>query len=470
MTVEVHHNALRAAMEAEGISPPAIQAFLDAVRRLEEGETGLIPEAGIAPVDEVPRFEDLPEAGGSELLQQLAVVKLNGGLGTGMGLAGPKSLLNVRGEDTFLDFIARQILRLRSATGGTHPAFLLMNSFTTRPASLEYLAKYEDLPNADGSLDFVQNKVPKLDPQTLLPVQWDADPSLQWCPPGHGDLYPSLLGNDNLLDRLLGEGIQYLFVSNADNLGATVDPRLLRYFADSGMAFLMEVAQRTESDRKGGHLARRRSGGRLLLRESAQCSSEDRDQFQDIRRHRFFNTNNLWIRLDAVREALAAGEGTISLPLIRNRKTIDPQDSGSPPVLQLESAMGAAIERFENTGAVLVPRSRFAPVKTTSDLLAVRSDAYVTAEENSVLRLADSRQGVPPHVDLDPQHYNLIDDFERLFPEGPPSLVDCGTLQVRGPVEFTAGTRIEGDVKINNHSPSLKLLPASTYADATVEL
>jgi UTP--glucose-1-phosphate uridylyltransferase len=463
---------IRQRMQTEGVAGPAIDAFLDAVVRVQQGESGMIPEAEIAPAGDVARFENLPDAAADDasLLRQLAVIKLNGGLGTSMGLAGAKSLLKVRGSDTFLDFIARQMLQLRAVTGEQPPAFLLMNSFNTREESLGYLQKYPALSNADGSLDFVQNKVPKLDAQTLLPVEWPADPALQWCPPGHGDLYPSLLGNGNLLQRLLDDGVQYLFVSNADNLGATVDLRLLRHFANEDLPFLMEVAQRTESDRKGGHLARRLSDDRLLLRESAQCPKGDLHEFHDIDRHQYFNTNNLWIRLGAIRDALQAGGGKISLPLIRNRKTVDPQDPDSPAVLQLESAMGAAIECFDDAGAVAVPRSRFAPVKTTSDLLAVSSDAYVTAEQDSVLRLASSRQGLPPRIELDPQYSKLVDDFERLFPHGPPSLVDCAALHVRGPVLFEPGTLIEGEVTIENRSDTVRPLPAGTYADTVIRL
>jgi UDP-N-acetylglucosamine pyrophosphorylase len=465
-------DAIQTKMEASGVAQPAIDAFLGAVMRVQSGETGLLPEAAIEPLDETIRHEELPEVepSDSKLLEQLAVIKLNGGLGTGMGLDGPKSLLPIRGADTFLDFIARQILRLRGGSSENHPAFLLMNSFSTRSESLEYLSKYTELPNADGSLDFVQNKVPKLDPDSLLPVNWPDVPALEWCPPGHGDLYPSLLGNDDLLERLLAGGIRYLFVANADNLGATVDLKLLRHFADSKDAFLMEVAERTEVDRKGGHLARRRSDGRLVLREAAQCPVEDRHRFQDVDRHRFFNTNNLWIRLDAVREALRAGNGAIALPLIINRKTVNPQDPTSTPVLQLESAMGAAIECFDQAGAVQVPRSRFAPVKTTNDLLGVRSDAYVTDEDNTVLRLDDERQGVPPRIDLDPEYYKLVGPFDELCRDGLPSLIDCASLHVRGPVRFQPGTLIEGEVTIINRSADVKTLPAGTHSDETVEL
>ncbi len=463
---------IRSKMQAVGVAQPAIDAFLNAVERLQQGETGLLPEALIRPVDNVLADDSLapsaPDDG--DLLNQLVVIKLNGGLGTGMGLAGPKALLPVRGAATFLDLIARQILHLRVQTGQRRPVFLLMNSFSTRDDSLRYLRRFPNLANEDSSLDFVQNMVPKLDPQSLAPVTWSADRSLEWCPPGHGDLYPSLWGNDRLLDRLLEQGVRTLFVSNADNLGATVDLRLLRHFVESKLSFLMEVAPRTVVDRKGGHLARRSGDGRLVLRESAQCPVGDLDQFQDISRHPFFNTNNLGIDLEQLREALISQGGSLPLPLILNRKTVDPQQPGSLPVLQLESAMGAAIECFHRSEAVLIPRSRFAPVKTTNDLLAVRSDAYMTDADESVLRLIDARQGVPPVIDLDSTHYQLLDRFNVLFPSGPPSLARCRSLTVQGAVRFEPNIVLEGEITIINRGHADAVLRTGVYVDETVEL
>ena len=95
--------------------------------------------------------------------------------------------------------------------------------------------------------------------------------------------------------------------------------------------------------------------------------------------------------------------GAIPLPLITNTKTIDPRNPASPKVLQLESAMGAAIECFEQTGAIVVPRTRFAPVKTTSDLLVLRSDACRVTDDHRLV-LVEERRGQLPLVDLDQQH------------------------------------------------------------------
>ena len=460
---------IRAKMRSAQVGGPTIDAFLHSVDKVVRGDRGLLPEKTLEPVTTLPALEELVEGGteGDKSLQQLAVIKLNGGLGTSMGLDKAKSLLKVKGQDTFLDFTARQILQLRGGAGRAAPAFYLMNSYVTRQDTLEYLRKYPTLGH-NGELDFLQNRVPKIDARTFEPVAWTVQPDLEWCPPGHGDLYPSLLGT-GLLDRLLERGIIYLFVSNSDNLGATVDLNLLRYFARSNQTFLMEVAARTAADKKGGHLARSLATGRLLLRESAQCPSEDEAAFQDIQRHRFFNTNNLWIRLDHLKRELDQNGGSIPLPLITNSKTVDPKDPASPKVIQLESAMGAAIECFVNSAALLVPRTRFSPVKTTSDLLALRSDAYrETADAQLVLET--SRRGQPPVVDLDAKASKLMADFERSFPEGVPSLVRCDSFKTTGPLRFSSGIVCEGQVEFVNGSTDTRTVSSGLYRDTRVTL
>jgi UTP--glucose-1-phosphate uridylyltransferase/phosphoglucomutase len=248
-----------------------------------------------------------------------------------------------------------------------------------------------------------------------------------------------------MLDRLLADGLEFLFVSNSDNLGATLDLDLLSHFASSGGAFTMEVCERTAGDKKGGHLARRRADGRLMLRESAMCPDADKAAFEDIARHRFFNTNNLWVNLRALKAAVGAAGGTLRLPLIKNKKTVNPRAAGSAPVFQLETAMGSAIECFDAASAVVVPRSRFAPVKTCSDLFALRSDAYVLTPGSTVALAAPA----PPLVKLDDAHYKLVDAMEALTPVVP-SLLRCRSLAVKGAVRFEAGVAAVGDVELVN--------------------
>jgi UTP--glucose-1-phosphate uridylyltransferase len=434
-------------MRRDDVGDAAVQAFADAYERLQEGETGVLPEAEIEPVDELPDADELPggdeTAGGA--LDHAVVIKLNGGLGTSMGMTGPKSLVEVKDGLTFLDIIVRQVLGLRERTGARLP-LVLMNSFSTRAPSIEAIERHDGI-RADVPLDFVQNKVPKLLADGLEPAEWPDDPDLEWAPPGHGDLYTALV-TSGMLDELLGHGYRYAFVSNADNLGAVLDPRILAWFAGEEVPFAMEVADRTEADRKGGHVARRRDGGGLVLREIAQTPDEDVDAFQDVSRHRYFNTNTLWVDLEALRSLLDERDGVLGLPMIVNRKTVDPSDKSSPEVIQLETAMGAAIDVFDGARALRVPRTRFAPVKTTNDLLALRSDAYALTDDARVVP-AEGRDG-PPLVDLDDDHFKLLPDFEARFPAGPPSLIACERLQVEGDVRFGAGVVVRGSVTVEH--------------------
>lgn len=444
----------------------AIRAFRRNYKALLRQETGMIPEDTISPATGLTSFDEIAAAttDDQKLLTQAVVIKLNGGLGTGMGLQGPKSLLAVRDGVNFLDLMVRQILSLRN-TSGANVRLLLMNSFSTSGDTLAHLESYRAAGLADASeVELMQNQIPKIDAATLLPVEWPADPDHEWCPPGHGDLYPALVGS-GWLDRLLAEGVKYAFVSNSDNLGAILDPAILRHFADSGAPFLMEVTRRTAADRKGGHLALRKSDDRLLLREVAQCPEENLAEFQDIERHRYFNTNSLWLRLDLLKEQLAADSGVLPLPMIRNNKTVDPRDKTSPAVIQLEIAMGAAIECFQGSTALDVPRSRFAPVKTTADLLALRSDAYEVLDDGQV-RLAAARNGVPPNIVLS-DDYKLVD---QLDPLGVPSLIGCGSLKISGPVRLAEGVVIEGDVEIHNTTAEPKTLASGIYRDQVITL
>jgi UDP-N-acetylglucosamine pyrophosphorylase len=455
---------IRAKMEAAGLGTAAIRAFLYQYEKLAHSEAGLISEDSIAPVQSLPSIEGQPLAGEiGDLAARTVVLKLNGGLGTSMGLEKAKSLLTVRDDLTFLDVIVRQCLRLRSEVSRSL-ALIFMNSFSTSADTATALQKYPAL-GEPKTLELMQNKVPKIDVKSLLPVDWPDNPAHEWCPPGHGDIYPSLLGS-GLLDRLLGERKEYLFVSNSDNLGATLDLSILAFFANSSTPFLMEVTRRTAMDQKGGHLARRKSDGRLLLRESAQCRHADLDAFQNIDLHRYFNTNTLWIRLDALRAELDRGQGLLPLPLIRNEKTVDPRNKATPKVYQLETAMGAAIGCFEGAAAIEVPRNRFAPVKTTADLLAVRSDAYeLDPEFRLVLRAG--RKGVPPLVKLD-DRYKLVDQLEDLIVHGVPSLARCRSLTIEGNVQFQSGVEIVGDVKFVNQDETRKEIPAGVYEDEDV--
>jgi len=248
-----------------------------------------------------------------------------------------------------------------------------------------------------------------------------------------------------------------MFVSNSDNLGASLDMKILTYFAQKGAPFMMECCERTESDKKGGHLAVRNSDSHLILRESAMCADEDEAAFQDTTKYRFFNTNNLWIRLDKLKEIIDKSGGFIPVPMIKNKKTVDPKDDSSQKVIQLETAMGAAIECFDGATAIVVPRTRFAPVKKCNDLLLLRSDAYVIVDNKPVLN--PECGGRAPVIDLDSKLYKLVGALEEATKGGIPSLVKCTRLTIKGLVRMSRKTKFVGDVKIVNASRESKFVP-----------
>ena len=429
-------------MRREGLPEIAIDTFAHYEERLRRGEQGMLPEAELKPLTDVPGAEGLPDADGSAL-ERAVVLKLNGGLGTSMGMTKAKSLLEVKDGHSFLDVIARQVLDLRERHRAQIP-LLVMNSFATRDDTLAALEKYPELEIEGLPLDFVQGKVPKLLADSFEPVSWPDDPALEWAPPGHGDVFTSL-ATSGMLGTLLERDYQYVFMSNSDNLGAVLEPRILGWFAREQLPFLSEVVDRTEGDRKGGHLARRRDPGGLVLRETAQVPDEDTEAFEDVDRHRYFNCNNIWVNLRALQRTLEERGGVLGLPMIVNRKTVDPNDASSPEVVQLETAMGAAIGVFEGAAALHVPRARFAPVKTTSNLLVVRSDAYELADDWTV-RLAPEREAAPI-AELS-NEFKLLRDFEERFRAGPPSLVQAERLEVEGDVRFGADVAVRGRVRV----------------------
>ncbi|MEV6490919.1 UTP--glucose-1-phosphate uridylyltransferase [Actinoplanes sp. NPDC051633] len=429
--------------EKAGAHPAELAALRRRLEQLDEPQAGLLPGEDLEPLTDVAVLDELPEPPAQlarEVFDRLVVVKLNGGLGTSMGLSGPKSLLEVKPGVSFLDVVARQVLAVRERYGARLP-LLLMNSVATRGPSLAALDRNQDVRDPGVPRDFLQGREPKLRADDRHPVEWPADPELEWCPPGHGDLYTALAASGTL-EELLDAGLRWCFVSNSDNLGATVDAHIAAWVAAEQMPFAMETVRGTPADRKGGHLALHR--GRVVLRETAQVPEGD-TSFTDVERWRFYNTNNLWIDLRALRRLREEDPAAPLLPLIVNRKTVDPKDPSSTPVIQLETAMGAAIESIPGARPVLVPRTRFAPVKTTDDLLVVRSDAYELAADG---RMTPTFDGPGPVVTLDPRHYRLMPDFEQRFPAGPPSLRRSARLKVDGDVTFGANIVVEGEVHL----------------------
>ncbi len=372
---------------------------------------------------------------GASALAKIACLKLNGGLGTTMGCNGPKSLVRIGEKETFLDFICRQLLEIQSAHGIQVPLCLLNSQHTDRQTR-EALNAYPDQ-RLDIEL-LMQRSFPRLDSATGQPFHSQVSETLNWYPPGHGDVF-DVLYFSGTLSRLLDRGIRYLFLSNSDNLGATLDCAILGYMIHHQLPFLMEVTPKTKADIKGGILVFNQNSGFHELLEMIQVAPAAYPIFQDVDRFPYFNTNTIWVDLQAVKEALDTGNFELS-PLF-NYKEIE-----GKKIVQIETAMGSAIQNFSNARAVIVGRERFFPVKHTQDLLLLRSDYVV--KEGACLRFNPDRNphlGVP-NVTLEAPFLSVA-ELDRRIPY-PISMKQLRTLRLSGDVRIGRNVSLKGDVVI----------------------
>ncbi len=450
-------------MTTEGLDPLVIKTFERYYTTLAEGNLGFIAENSIESLSEgtLPTLKGLEpyKEDGNKALSSCTLIKLNGGLGTSMGLEGPKCLLPVKDTFSFFDIVAHQVECFNRTIESKIP-LILMNSFSTQRQTEELLTHYPSI-STDIDSTFLQNKFPKVLKETLSPANFPPNRAQEWNPPGHGDIFLSL-HLSGILEELLAHNITYAFISNIDNLGATMDPRLLGYMAKNKVPFMMEVAQRTPMDRKGGHLARSKESGRLLLREIAQVLVQDLENFQNIDLHRYFNTNSIWVDLTMLKQTLDANQGALTLPLIVNEKQLVPKDKSTPAVYQLESAMGSAISLFDASQAVVVSRDRFKPVKKFDDLFILWSDCYQLSESYSLE--ANPKRLLPPvTVSLDSTYYGNLGLFNERLPFGPPSLLQCESLTIKGDVVFGRNVSITGSVILDNRSGTQQTIPDNAH-------
>jgi UTP--glucose-1-phosphate uridylyltransferase len=462
MEKETSDQLIRETMKTAGLSDSFIADFIQKVDAVRNGETGMVrweevgdldPNADEISLEEIHNSYPLDRA----LLSKLVVIKLNGGLGTSMGLDKAKSLIPIKGTLSFLSVMAKQIEFLRTKFGIEVP-LLFMDSYNTQEDSQKEL-KLNGFKQTLRS-SFLQHKVPRLDAKTYAPIQSKVEKD-NWCPPGHGDIYFTMM-EEGILDELLNKGFEIAFLSNGDNLGATVDPQIVSYLLKENIHFAMEMTPKTLADKKGGAIYRKLVGGKMTqyeLLETAQVPKEHEHEFSGLGKFRTFSTNNLWINLRALKERF--NQGNFSLSLIVNPKQVDGKD-----IIQLETAMGSAVGNFSNFKGIIIPRDRFAPVKKTEDYLIRRSDAYVLNEDFS-LTMAKERKDKglgEVLVSLDEKHYKKIQQFDALF-VSLPSLLYCEELVVEGEVLFDVPVAIKGKVKFQNTSGTLKKLSSLNKTD-----
>jgi len=439
---------IRRKMESRGISSSTIEGFLRLVAQLSR-QSAYVPLHGVVAPDanlilQPPcNSKDLTdlEKRGEELLRHVAIIKLNGGRSTTMGGRIPKGVLKAKDGLCYLEIAVKQVQALNDKWRVELP-LVLMNSFFTHRPTMDTVGD-SDIP----IVTFVQNEVPRLEEQTFAPLETGTEED--WAPPGHGDVFASL-HRHGLLENLMKQGFRWAFISNLDNLAAAVEPWILGAIERNGIDFLLEVTKRTAVDRKGGTLVVR--NGKLDLLEIAQVSPEQRKEFMDIGRFSVFNTNNVWVDLNSLSDLIT--KRSLELPLIQNHKSIM-----GARIIQLETAMGAAVGLFPGARGLKVDRSRFFPTKKVADLFVLQSDACVLDSMNRLKRSPLRPASLPymPRVFFDPEFLDSPEQFKERF-EDPRSvsLVHANELEVTGPVFFEEHVKIEGTVKI-------KAPPGETY-------
>ncbi|KAJ8962550.1 hypothetical protein NQ318_000942 [Aromia moschata] len=386
-----------------------------------------------------------------QMLNKLVVVKLNGGLGTSMGCHGPKSVITVRNTLTFLDLTVQQIEHLNK-TYKVNVPLVLMNSFNTDEDTEKIIRKYRNLQIEIHT--FNQSCYPRISRDSLMPVAKSAyiHKNLEaWYPPGHGDFYESFR-NSGLLSQFLKNGRECCFISNIDNLGATVDLNILNLMLNPTdkiqHEFIMEVTDKTRADVKGGTLIQYE--GKLRLLEIAQVPKERIDEFKSVKTFKYFNTNNLWAKLSAIDRILK--EDDLRMEIIINNKSLE----NGLNVIQLETAVGAAMKSFDFALGINVPRSRFLPVKTTSDLLLVMSNLY-NLKNGSLIMSPQRMFMTTPLVKLGSNHFSKVKDFLSRFPNIP-DILELDHLTVSGDVTFGRGVSLKGTVIIiANHGDRIDI-------------
>ena len=389
--------------------------------------------------EQVVEYNDLGNTQAVEFLSKLAVVKLNGGLGTSMGCVGPKSVIEVRDGMSFLDLSVRQIEYLNHQYKVNVP-FVLMNSFNTDADTANIIKKYEGH-NID-ILTFNQSKYPRVLKDSLLPAPKSAQSQISdWYPPGHGDVFESLY-NSGILDKLLARGVEIIFLSNADNLGAVVDLRILQHMVETKAEYIMELTDKTKADVKGGTIIDYEGSVRLL--EIAQVPKEHVNEFKSIKKFKYFNTNNIWLNLRAIKRVVENNE--LAMEIIPNGKSIPADKKGESDIsiIQLETAVGAAIRHFNNAHGVNVPRRRFLPVKTCSDLMLVKSNLYKLS--HGQLELDGARYGPAPLIKLGTD-FKKVSSFQARIPSIP-NIMELDHLTITGPVNLGRGVTLKGTVII----------------------
>ncbi|KYQ93226.1 UDP-glucose pyrophosphorylase [Tieghemostelium lacteum] len=433
-------------LQAIGMKPDEIQAFQKQRHRYINKDTIYKEEINIPNKSEMVDYQQLSilspidSSNAARLLSKLVVIKLNGGLGTRMGCKGAKSSIELAPGISFLDMTVAHIEQMNQDYDVDIP-LVIMNSFKTDSETTKTIEKYKT--HRVTIKTFCQSKFPKMYKDTLNLVPKPNTPlnAKEWYPPGSGDVFRSLQ-RSGLFDELLAAGKEYIFISNIENLGAIVDVQLLNHIHLQKIEFGIEVTNRISTDSTGGILMSYRD--KLHLLELSQVKADKLKIFKDFK---YWNTNNIWVNMKSTQALLKADK--LSLDWIVAYPT-----ENHTQLVQLETPAGMGIQCFENSCAIFVPRDRYRPIKSTSQLLLAQSNLFQF--DHGQVKLSSKRDGDVPLVKLG-EEFQSISDYEKRF-KSIPDIIELDHLTVSGDVYFGSKVTLKGTVIIvANHGERIDI-------------
>lgn len=368
-----------------------------------------------------------------DFLDKVVILKLNGGLGIGMGLKGPKSAIEVYPGITFLDLTVMHVEHMNTKYFCDIP-LVLMNSFNTDEETKKIIHKYAH--SKVKITTFQQSKYPRFYKDTLNPIPRPGAPfdPKEWYPPGSGDVFSSLKAS-GMLDKFIKEGKEYIFISNVENLGAVLDMKILAHVFSTKPEFALEVTDRISTDVTGGFLGK--VDGKVHLMELSQVPHEKISHFTP-RNYRYWNTNNLWVNLAAVQKVI--NDKTLELDFVVTNVTTDSRHQ-----ILLETPAGMAIQNFASSRAIHVPRIRYRPVKSTSQLMLAQSNIFQFHKGEMIMN-PKREPATVPLIKLGEEFSKASGYAQRL--KSIPDLVELEHLTVSGDVHFGADITLKGTVII----------------------
>ena len=245
-------------MSKLGYDERIIGLFLRYYEKLSSGDRGIIRESEILPVEygSVEKFCDIPKVADTQ--NKTAVIKLNGGLGTSMGMDFPKSFVEVREGKRFIDLAAEN--------SSERTPLIFMNSAATREMTDKFITENPQIKHGNIAPAFLQHSFPKILKDTLGLAEFPQNSACEFNPAGHGDVYMALYLS-GILGELLKENFDFAFISNIDNTGAVFDRSIADYMAKNGISFLMEVAVGAKWTKKAGILQKQGTGAIFCVKK-----------------------------------------------------------------------------------------------------------------------------------------------------------------------------------------------------------